>query len=75
MEEVTNRQPGLSTAMAAVLTAINLGDEVLRLKAEVEALQAEISELKEASKKTIAMPSASESNAPAIYDVTRKGKR
>lgn len=75
MEEVTNRQPGLSTAMAVVLTAINLGDEVLRLKAEVEALQAEISELKEASKKTIAMPSASESNAPAIYDVTRKGKR
>mgnify|MGYP001283426327 FL=1 len=32
MEEITSAQPGLSTAMAAVLTAINLSDEVLKLK-------------------------------------------
>ncbi|HHY82391.1 MAG TPA: cell division protein ZapA [Clostridiales bacterium] len=74
MEEITNAQPGLSTAMAAILTAINLGDEVLKLKDEVESLRSQVNELKEAYGKVTVIPGG-DSSAPAIYDVSRKGKR
>src|SRR5690554_4306235 len=74
MEQVIKTQPGLSTAMAAVLTAINLGDEVLKLKEEVEFLNARIKELEEAAENTAA-PNGAKSKPPAIYDVSRKGKR
>jgi cell division protein ZapA len=79
MEEVINRQPGLSTAMAAVLTAINLADESLKLRKEMEILQERIKELEETmeSMKVETAVSAIEQNPkpPAIYDVSRKGKR
>jgi cell division protein ZapA len=73
MEEVTKAQPSLSVAMVATLTAINLGDEVLKLQEELELLQKKMEELEEASKKTVAL-SPSESS-PIIYDVSRKGNR
>lgn len=74
MEQVIKSQPGLSTAMASVLTAINLGDEVLKLQEEVESLQTRIKELEQSAKNTPAQNETG-SKAPAIYDVSRKGKR
>ena len=65
MESIDKSQSGLSTSMVAVLTAINLGDEVLKLQSEVEALQKQIRELQDAMKKP---------SSPTIYDVSRKGK-
>lgn len=65
MESVDKSQSGLSTSMVAVLTAINLGDEVLKLQLEVEALQNQIKELQDTMKKP---------SSPTIYDVSRKGK-
>jgi len=79
MEEVTDRQPGLSTAMAAVLTAINLGDEVLKLQGELESFKERIEKLEEIideQKEKAAMHAARPNpTPPAIYDVSRKGKR
>jgi len=45
MEEIKQRQPNLSTTMLAMLTAINLADEVIKLQQKVEKLQREISVL------------------------------
>ncbi|HHU49728.1 MAG: cell division protein ZapA [Caldicoprobacterales bacterium] len=72
MEEVINAQPGLSTAMAAVLTALNLGDEVLKLKDEIQSLQTRINELEEEVSKAADEQSEPESNPPAVYDLSRK---
>ncbi len=66
MEEIERMQPGLSTTQIAVLTAINLGDEVIKLKETIEAQKLQMANLKESSK---------HSPAPAIYDVSRKGNR
>ncbi|MDD2503311.1 MAG: cell division protein ZapA [Clostridia bacterium] len=74
MEEVIKAQPSLSMAMLGTLTAINLGDEVLKLQEELETLKLRVEELEEASKKTVILPSASDSS-PAIYDVSRKSNR
>ncbi|NLC45406.1 MAG: cell division protein ZapA [Clostridiales bacterium] len=76
MEEVTKAQPSLSMAMVATLTAINLGDEVLKLQEELENLQNQVEELEKekASRKTVNLPSSSDSS-PTIYDVSRKGNR
>ena len=74
MEEITKAQPSLSMAMVATLTAVNLGDEVLKLQEELEILQMQVEELEEASKKTVTLPSASDSS-PIIYDVSRKSNR
>lgn len=46
MEEVRERQPALSTTMLAVLTAINLADEIMQQREEIEKLKQEINELK-----------------------------
>ena len=73
MEEITKAQPSLSVAMVATLTAINLGDEVLKLQEEMELLQMQVEELEEASKKTVISPAPDSS--PVIYDVSRKGNR
>jgi cell division protein ZapA len=81
MEEVEKAQPSLSTSMTAVLTAINLGDEVLKLQAEIESLQDQLKEMEEASKSTDedtftgSLSASSAQSAPVIYDVSRKGKR
>lgn len=79
MEEIIKVQPGLSTAMAAVLTALNLGDEVLKLKQEVKSLQAQVDELEAAAREAAMPPAQSNANSnpkpPNIYDVSRKGKR
>ena len=46
MEEVSKNQPNLSTTMAAILTVINLGDEVLKERDKVQKLVEEIEILK-----------------------------
>ncbi len=56
MEEILKAQPGLSTAMASVLTALNLGDEVLKLRQEIETLKARVEELEESATKPEAVP-------------------
>lgn len=74
MEEIEKAQPSLSTSMAAVLTAINLGDEVLKLQTEVESLKSQLTEMEQAIKKMASFPAPSAQSAPAaIYDVSRKG--
>jgi cell division protein ZapA len=73
MEEIEKVQPSLSTSMTAVLAALNLGDEVLKLQAEVESLKSQLQELKQASRKLASFPSPSAQPAPPIYDVSRKG--
>ena len=76
-EEITIAQPSLSMAMAAVLTAINLGDEVLKLKKELETLQKRVIELEEEVTKPEKpnVPSNASNTTPYIYDVTRREKR
>jgi cell division protein ZapA len=73
LEEIEKAQPSLSTSMAAVLAAINLGDEVLKLQAETGSLKGQLEELELASKKTASFPPPAAQSAPAIYDVSRKG--
>lgn len=72
MEEIRQRQPNLSTTMLAMLTAINLADEVIKLQQKVEKLQREISVLhsvlEEDGRNDIP-------NASAIYDVSRRARR
>ena len=63
MEEVERLQPGLSTTQIAVLTAINLGDEVLKLHETVVSLMGQ----PKAGSNSKTPP------APAIYEVARKG--
>jgi len=46
ISETTKCQPSLSTSMVMVLTAINLADEVIKLKSQVELLENQISEIK-----------------------------
>ena len=67
MAEITKCQPNLSTSMIMVLTATNLADEVIKLKAQVETLEQQISEMKSVINKTI-VPSLSDSRK------TRHGK-
>src|SRR5690554_1377223 len=74
MKEITKAQPSLSMAMVATLTAINLGDKVLKLQEEIELLKMQVEELEEASKKTVISPLSPDS-PPVIYDVSRKGNR
>jgi len=46
ISEVSKYQPNLSTSMTVVLTAINLADEVIRLKEQVELMESQINEMK-----------------------------
>lgn len=66
MDEIMKSNPSLSTSMASVLTAINLGDEVLKLQAEVEVLKKKADQLQAALDKQ---------TAPVFYDVSRKSKK
>ncbi len=66
MEQIEQTQPGLSTTMAAILTAMNLADEVIKLKAEVDELKGRLKELEDQSR-----PAAQ----PTVFDVQRKAKR
>jgi len=74
MEEIEKTQPSLSTSMVAVLTAINLGDEVLKLQAEVDSLKERVKELEIAAKKVTLM--SAPSSQSVLYNVSHnKGKR
>ncbi|MBM7582053.1 cell division protein ZapA [Caldicoprobacter guelmensis] len=72
MEEIRQRQPNLSTTMLAMLTAINLADEVIKLQERVEKLQREISVLhsvlEEDGRNDIP-------NSSGVYDVLRRARR
>lgn len=50
MESIASKQPPLSTSMLAILTAINLSDEIIKQKSEIENLQRELNEAKAAAK-------------------------
>lgn len=63
MEEVKRVQPSLSTTQVSVLTAINLGDEVIKLKDTITSLQNELAELKKSLKRQ---------SLPVIHDVKRR---
>lgn len=65
IEKIAERQPSLSTSMIAILTAINLADEVIKLQEEVEKLQNQLKAVQESKK----------SSTPAIYEVHRKGRK
>jgi len=71
MEEIGKRQPALSTTMLAVLTAINLADEILQQKEEIERLHRELNELNElkAKNKQLNQQSA------VAFDSSRKARR
>ncbi len=72
MEEIRQRQPNLSTTMLAMLTAINLADEVIKLQQKVEKLQREISVLhsvlEEDGRDDVP-------NTSVLYDVSRRTRR
>jgi cell division protein ZapA len=54
MAEISKCQPSLSTSMLMVLTAINLADEVIKLKAQTETLEQQITDMKSVISKTVA---------------------
>src|SRR5690554_3001436 len=68
MEEIYSKQPPLSTSMLAVLTAINLADEVIKQKDEISRLQRELDQAK-------AMPKPAERQRTNIYDMPKKIRR
>ena len=45
MDEITRSHPPLSTTMLAILTALNLSNEILKQKDEIELLKQQIDEL------------------------------
>ena len=51
MNELASQYPGLSTNMLAVLTAINLADETIKAKEYAQAMEAEVSVLREEVKR------------------------
>jgi len=57
--EISKCQPNLSTSMLMVLTAINLADEVVKLKAHNETLEQQIADMKTIISKAM---------APALVD-------
>lgn len=50
--EISKNQPGLSTSMIMVLTAINLADEVVKLQEKLSGLEVQLEETKESLKKS-----------------------
>lgn len=65
MEEIEAVNPYLSTTMIAVLTALNIADELLKEREQVDALRKEIERLKDTIKDT----------APQLYDINQKYRR
>lgn len=68
MEEISMKHPPLSTSMLAILTAINLADEVIKLKNEVESIQGELDHAK-------TMAELAERERINIYDIPKKARR
>ena len=69
MQEISAKQPPLSISMLAVLTAINLADEVIKQKDEIHRLKKELEETKEAVGKPV------ERERVNIYDMPKKVRR
>ena len=68
MEEISSKQPPLGISMLAILTAINLADEVIKQKDEIERLQKELDQVKSMSR-------SGERERVNIYDVPKKLRR
>lgn len=68
MGDLASKQPPLSTSMLAILTAINLADEVIKQRDEIKRLQKEIEQLKNLSKPI-------EREKVNIYDLPKKVRR
>lgn len=66
MNEVSTAQPGLSVSMTTILTAMNLADEVIKLKAEIEELNQRVSELQDITTRN---------SNPPIHNLSRKAKK
>lgn len=47
MDDVRNRQTGLNTSMAAVLTALNIADTAIKQQDEILTLKRELEQLKQ----------------------------
>ena len=68
MQEFSSKQPPLSISMLAILTAINLADEVIKQKDEIKRLQKELDQLKNT-------PKAAERERVNVYDIPKKLRR
>lgn len=73
MDEIIKTQPSLSNSMVITLTAINLGDEVLKLQDRVSDLEVKISELQSENKDAISKTRVQSSSNG--YNVSRKSKK
>lgn len=70
LEEVESRQPNLSSSMAVMLTAINLADEVIKLREKVDKLQRELNVVHSL------LDEDDDSSVPSnVYDVSRRAQR
>jgi len=65
MGEVERHSSNLSTNMIAVLTAVNIADELLKLQEQYERLKADYEALKEKE-------SNRKNQGPNMYEITRK---
>ena len=74
MDEIGKRQPALSTTMLAVLTAINLADEIMQLKEEIKSLRQELDELYELREFKASSKQPVRQRAVSL-DSSRKGRR
>lgn len=68
MEEIAKNQPPLSLSMLAILTSINLADEAIKQKEEIEQLRKQLEDYKNITKRT-------ERERPNVYDMPKKGRR
>ncbi len=68
MEELASTQPPLSISMLAILTAINLADEAIKQKEEIDQLKKEIQLIKSTTK-------AAERERVNVYDIPKKARR
>ncbi|HZJ57979.1 MAG TPA: cell division protein ZapA [Clostridia bacterium] len=75
MEEISAKQPPLSISMLAILTAINLADEVIKQKDEIQSLKRELNEVKSLLKMTEGDRKIAEGDRTNIYDMPKKMRR
>lgn len=68
MEEIAMKQPPLSLSMLAILTSINLADEVIKQKEEIDQLRQELEDNRAIIKKT-------ERERPKVYEMPKKVRR
>ncbi len=65
MQQIIENNPKLSTSMVSVLTALNLADELIKLREEHEKLKKQLISLQESIKNTYSTP----------IDIPRRSRR